>query len=139
MLDGEPVEDQGEEAFGHGELDLLRCSLHVLIRLVPRHRHHAKCGRTSIHPALTISAHHQTLQRNLSLVASTGGVTLLPAYVESPLPSSVVRRSLAGNASVIEIAVGYRTDNPSPILNFFLENFDQLIASWSIGQRPGRR
>jgi len=65
----------------------------------------------------------------ISLVASTGGVTLLPAYVESLLPRSLVSRPLAGNAPVIEIAAGYRADNPSPILQLFLGNIDRLIAS----------
>ncbi|NYZ16599.1 LysR family transcriptional regulator [Azospirillum sp. RWY-5-1] len=71
----------------------------------------------------------------ISLVASTRGVTLLPAYVESLLPPSVVSRPLAGNAPVIEIAVGYRADNPSPILRSFLENIDRLIASRSARSR----
>lgn len=65
----------------------------------------------------------------ISLVASTGGVTLLPAYVETLLPRSLVSRPLTGNTPVIEIAAGYRADNPSPILQVFLENIDQLIAS----------
>jgi LysR family hca operon transcriptional activator len=65
----------------------------------------------------------------ISLVASTGGVTLLPAYVEPLLPPSVVSRPLAGNVPVIEIAAGYRADNPSPVLRYFLENIEQLIAS----------
>lgn len=65
----------------------------------------------------------------ISLVASTGGVTLLPAYVEKMLPRSVVSRPLTGNAPVIEIAAGYRADNPSPVLQFFLEHLEQLIAS----------
>lgn len=65
----------------------------------------------------------------ISLVASTGGVTLLPAYVETLLPRSVVSRPLTGNAPVIEIAAGYRGDNPSPVLRFFLDHIDQLIAS----------
>lgn len=67
----------------------------------------------------------------ISLVASTGGVTLLPAYVEPLLPWSVVSRPLTGNAPVIEIAAGYRADNPSPVLSSFLENIDALIASHS--------
>lgn len=65
----------------------------------------------------------------ISLVASTGGVTLLPAYVEPLLPRSVVSRPLTGNTPVIEIAAGYRADNPSPVLRFFLENVEQIIAS----------
>lgn len=65
----------------------------------------------------------------ISLVASTGGVTLLPAYVEPLLPSSVVSRPLVGNAPVIEIAAGYRADNPSPVLKYFLDHIDELTAS----------
>ena len=72
----------------------------------------------------------------ISLVASKRGVTLLPAYVESLLPRSVVSRPLAGNAPIIEIAAGYRADNPSPILQLFLANIDQLITSRSAGSRP---
>lgn len=65
----------------------------------------------------------------ISLVASTGGLTLLPTYVEPLLPRSVVSRPLAGITPTIEIAAGYRADNPSPILASFLENIDKLIAS----------
>ncbi|MDQ1081610.1 LysR family transcriptional regulator [Pseudoroseomonas cervicalis] len=65
----------------------------------------------------------------ISLVASTGGVTLLPAYVERLLPWSVVSRRLRGNAPVIEIAAGYRADNPSPVLRSFLDRIEELIAS----------
>ncbi len=67
----------------------------------------------------------------ISLVASTGGLTLLPAYVEPLLPRSVVSRPLAGSPPMIEIAAGYRADNPSPVLASFLQNIDQLIASRS--------
>lgn len=65
----------------------------------------------------------------ISLVASTKGVTLLPAYVEALLPASLVSRPLAGNCPVIEIAAGYRADNPSPVLAVFLRNIDRLVAA----------
>lgn len=65
----------------------------------------------------------------ISLVASTGGVTLLPSYVEHLLPWSVVSRPLAGDPPMIEIAAGYRADNPSPVLQSFLGKIDELIAS----------
>ncbi|KAF0100626.1 MAG: hcaR [Rhodospirillaceae bacterium] len=65
----------------------------------------------------------------ISLVASTGGLTLLPAYAETLLPRSVVSRPLTGNPPTIEIAAGYREDNPSPVLASFLQKIDQLIAS----------
>lgn len=64
----------------------------------------------------------------ISLVASTGGLTFLPAYVEPLLPPSVVSRPLEGSSPMIEIAAGYRADNPSPVLATFLRNIDQLIA-----------
>ena len=69
----------------------------------------------------------------ISLVASTKGVTLLPAYVQALLPASLVSRPLAGNEPVIEIAAGYRTDNPSPILAVFLRNIDRLVAQRAAG------
>lgn len=65
----------------------------------------------------------------ISLVASTGGVTLLPTYVEPLLPRQVASRPLVGNPPVIEVAAGYRADNPSPVLRHFLTNIDALIAS----------
>ena len=64
----------------------------------------------------------------ISLVASTKGVTLLPAYVKALLPASLISRPLVGNGPVIEIAAGYRPDNPSPILAVFLRNIDRLVA-----------
>jgi LysR family hca operon transcriptional activator len=73
----------------------------------------------------------------ISLVASTGGITLLPAYVEPLLPRSLVSRPLEGPAPTIEIAAGYRADNPSPILRFFLENLDQVIAARGRAERLG--
>ena len=54
MLDAETIGDHGEEALGHGELNLVRCSPHVLIPDVRRHRHHAKCGRTKLHSAFRV-------------------------------------------------------------------------------------
>lgn len=65
----------------------------------------------------------------ISLVASTKGVTLLPAYVKALLPASLVSRPLAGNGPVIEIAAGYRADNPSPVLAVFLRNIDRLVEA----------
>ncbi len=65
----------------------------------------------------------------ISLVASTRGVTLLPAYVEALLPASLVSRPLIENGPVIEVAAGYRADNPSPVLAAFLRNIDGLAAA----------
>ena len=69
----------------------------------------------------------------ISLVASTRGVTLLPAYVEALLPASLVSRPLTGNGPVIEVAAGYRADNPSPVLAAFLRNIDRLVSARAAG------
>lgn len=65
----------------------------------------------------------------ISLVASTRGVTLLPAYVEALLPPSLVSRPLVDDGPTIEVAAGYRADNASPILAAFLRDIDRLVAA----------
>lgn len=71
----------------------------------------------------------------VSLVASTRGVALLPAYVEPLLPWSVVSRPLKGEPPTIDLAVGYRSDNSSTVLRTFLSNIDELIAAGPAGLR----
>ncbi len=71
----------------------------------------------------------------IALVASTRGVALLPAYVEPLLPWSVVSRPLKGGALTVDLAVGYRRDNSSPVLRTFLSGIDQLIAAGPAGSR----
>jgi LysR family transcriptional regulator, hca operon transcriptional activator len=62
----------------------------------------------------------------MSLVASTRGLALMPAYAENLLPESVVSRPLDGEAPTIEVAVGYSKSNSSPVLKLFLSRLDQL-------------
>ena len=63
----------------------------------------------------------------MSLVASTRGLALMPAYAKNLLPSSVVCRPLEGEAPTIDLAVGYSKSNTSPILKLFLSRVDQLM------------
>ncbi|MDR6936660.1 LysR family transcriptional regulator [Luteibacter sp. 3190] len=84
---------------------------------------------------LVPSHHIDNFAVGISLVASTGGVALLPAYVEPLLPWSVVSRPLAGTVPTIDLAVGYREDNPSPVLKTFLSCIDQVIEAGPAGQR----
>lgn len=74
----------------------------------------------------------------LSLVASTRAVSLLPAYVEPLLPWSVTSRPLEGVPPTIDLAVGYRSDNTSPVLKVFLAGLDDLIAAGPAGTRHRR-
>ena len=64
----------------------------------------------------------------MSLVASTRGLALMPAYARNLLPSSVVSRPLEGEAPMIDIAVGYSKSNASPILKLFLSRLGELVG-----------
>src|SRR6266446_5046155 len=64
----------------------------------------------------------------MSLVASTRGLALMPAYAKNLLPSSVVSRPLEGEQPTIDLAVGYSKANTSPILKLFLSRLDELVG-----------
>jgi LysR family hca operon transcriptional activator len=64
----------------------------------------------------------------MSLVASTRGVALLPAYARNLLPASLISRPLQGDVPTIDLVVGYSKTNTSPILKLFLSRIDDLIA-----------
>ena len=68
----------------------------------------------------------------MSLVASTRGVTLTPAYAKNFLPSSVTSRPLAGEPPTIDLVIGYSRANSSPILQVFLSRLDDLTSSFRI-------
>ena len=63
----------------------------------------------------------------MSLVASTRGLALMPAYAKNLLPESVVTRPLQGEVPTIDLAVGYSKTNTSPILKLFLSRLDELV------------
>ena len=83
-----------------------------------------KRSGTSIRPAH--EADH--LAMGISLIASTRGVGLLPAYAQNFLPSSVTSRPLKGGAPTIELVLGYKKSNESPILKLLLSRLDELVA-----------
>jgi LysR family transcriptional regulator, hca operon transcriptional activator len=65
----------------------------------------------------------------ISLVASTRGLALMPAYAKNLLPWSVVSRPLEGQVPTIDLAVGYSKSNSSPILKIFLSRLEELRTS----------
>ena len=77
-----------------------------------------------------IRAEHEidNLGMAMSLVASTRGVVLLPAYAQNFLPWSVISRPLEGEAPTIDLVIGYNKANTSSILKLFLSKSDDLIA-----------
>ena len=83
-----------------------------------------KQSRSNITPAH--EADH--LSMGISLIASTGGVGLLPAYAQNFLPSSVTSRPLKGDAPTVELVLGYKKSNQSPILKLLLSRVDELVA-----------
>src|SRR3981081_1614458 len=64
----------------------------------------------------------------MSLVASTRGLALMPAYAKNLLPRSVVSRPLKGEAPTIDLVIGYQKANTSPTLRTFLSGIDDLTA-----------
>ena len=68
------------------------------------------------------------LAMGMSLIASTGSVGLLPAYAQNLLPSSVTSRPLKGDAPTVDLVLGYKKSNQSPILKLLLSRLDELVA-----------
>jgi LysR family transcriptional regulator, hca operon transcriptional activator len=66
----------------------------------------------------------------MSLITSTGGVALLPAYARTFLPSTVTTRPLHGVTPTIDLSIAYRRGNTSPFLQQFLHRASELT------QRP---
>ena len=70
----------------------------------------------------------ENLSSAMSLVASTGGVTLLPLYARNLLSPAVVIRPLHGQPPTIDLVMGYNRSNTSPLLKRFLARADELVA-----------
>jgi LysR family hca operon transcriptional activator len=64
----------------------------------------------------------------LSLIVSTRGVGLLPAYAQNFLPSSVTSRPLKGYTPTVDLVLGYKKSNESPVLKLLLSRLDELVA-----------
>ena len=81
----------------------------------------AEAARRVVH-----QADHVTM--GMSLIVSARGVGLLPAYAQNFLFSSVTSRPLKGIAPTVDLVLGYRKSNQSPILKLFLSRLDELVA-----------
>jgi LysR family hca operon transcriptional activator len=77
--------------------------------------------------ALRIAHEIDHLGMAVSLVASTRGVTLLPAYARHFLPRVVISRPLAGDPPTIDLVVGHHRANTSPILLMFLARIARIV------------
>jgi LysR family transcriptional regulator, hca operon transcriptional activator len=86
--------------------------------------HYLKRSKIDITPAH--EADH--LSMGMSLIASTGGIGLLPAYAQNFLPAPVTSRPLKGDVPTVDLVLGYRKSNQSPILKLLLSRLDELVA-----------
>src|SRR5437879_4377882 len=68
----------------------------------------------------------ENLAMAISLVASTGGISLLPLYAQNLLPNTVVSRPIQGAPPMVDLVIGYNEANTSPLLRFLLSKVDEL-------------
>jgi len=68
------------------------------------------------------------LAMGMSLIASTGGVGFLPVYAQNFLPPSVTSRPLKGNAPTVDLVLGFKKSNQSPVLQILLSRLDELTV-----------
>src|SRR5713226_4662511 len=86
-----------------------------------------KRSRIKITPAH--EADHVTM--GMSLIRSTRGGGLLPAYAQIFPPPSVTSRPLRGDTPTVDLVLGYKKSNQSPILKLLLSRLDELVARTS--------
>jgi LysR family transcriptional regulator, hca operon transcriptional activator len=80
---------------------------------------------------ITLKAEYEgdNLPSAMSLVVSTGGVTLIPLYAQNMLTPNVVARALDGVPPTIDLTLGYNKANSSPLLRRLLSRADELVAN----------
>lgn len=70
----------------------------------------------------------ENLPSAMSLVTSTGGITLIPLYAQNMLTPNVVARALDGAPPMIDLVLGYNSANKSPLLLRLLARADEMVA-----------
>ncbi len=70
----------------------------------------------------------------ISLVGSTGGVSLLPLYARNMLPPSIVSRPLEATPPMIDLVLGYREANASSLLGRLVAKIEDMTLG--VDHRP---
>ena len=80
---------------------------------------------------ITLKAKYEgeNISSAMSLVASTGGVTLVPLYAQNMLAPNVVARALEGEPPTVDLTLGYNEANSSPLLRRLLSRTDELVEN----------
>jgi LysR family hca operon transcriptional activator len=64
----------------------------------------------------------------ISMIASTGGVMMLPAYTRRYLPETITARPVKGDAPTLDLVIAYHKANRSPILKRLLASVGELAG-----------
>jgi LysR family transcriptional regulator, hca operon transcriptional activator len=88
----------------------------------------AVTDRYAAQTGIDLTPDHEALNLSMcfSLVASTGGIALMPLYARNLMPSSVVSRPIRGASPMIDLVLGYNEANTSPLLKFLLSKVEDL-------------
>jgi len=65
----------------------------------------------------------------ISMITSTRGVMLLPAYTKRYLPESITTRPVQGEVPTLDLMLAYHKANKSPILKWLLSRVGQLAGT----------
>ena len=65
----------------------------------------------------------------ISMITSTRGVMLLPAYTKRYLPESITTRPMQGEAPTVDLILAYHKANKSPILKLLLSRVGKLVGA----------
>jgi LysR family hca operon transcriptional activator len=65
----------------------------------------------------------------ISMITSTRGVMLLPAYTKRYLPESITARPVQGEAPTLDLVIAYHKANKSPILKLLLSRVGKLVGA----------
>lgn len=67
----------------------------------------------------------------ISMIASTRGVMMLPAYTRRYLPETITTRPVRGEVPMLDLVVAYHKANKSPILKLLLSEVGKLAGASS--------
>jgi LysR family hca operon transcriptional activator len=65
----------------------------------------------------------------ISMITSTRGVMLLPAYTKCYLPGSITTRPVKGETPALDLIIAYHKANKSPILKLLLSSVGKLVEA----------
>ena len=65
----------------------------------------------------------------ISMITSTRGVMMLPAYTKHYLPESITTRPVQGEAPTLDLVLAYHKANKSPILKLLLSKVGKLVGA----------